>query len=120
MISREQKDQYTTLGILSIGLTAIGLRFHLPGLIFVSSIILFVGLSSGYMLERITNIWLWIGEKMGAVSSRVIMALIFIFFLTPIAVVYRLFSKKKGEKPADSYFVERNHIYTAADLGKVF
>ena len=49
--------------------------------------------------EPNSGCWLWIGEKIGAVMSRVILTIVFVFLLTPVAVLYRMIgSKKKEEK----------------------
>ncbi|MGC5271447.1 SxtJ family membrane protein, partial [Salmonella enterica] len=84
-----------------------------------AGLIVIAGLLSPFLLEKITGVWMWIGEKMGAVMSRVILSVVFVFFLTPVAMLYRLFGRKK-EQDGDSFFVERNHTFTAADLEKVF
>jgi hypothetical protein len=36
-----------------------------------------------------------------------------------MAILYRMLNGKKKEKK-ETYFVERNHTYTAADLEKIF
>lgn len=52
--------------------------------------------------------WMWLGKKMGAVMSRVILTIFFFAFLTPIALVRRLFSKDPLEmrwhEEAPTYF----------------
>jgi len=85
-----------------------------------SVVVLVCGLLSTYLLEKITTAWMWIGEKIGAVMSRVILSFIFIFILTPIAVVYRLLAKGNTSEKKESYFIERNHTYVAADMEKIF
>jgi hypothetical protein len=51
--------------------------------------------------------------------SRIILCIVFLFFLTPIAILYRLFRKKPIEA-TDSFFIIRNHTYSKSDLEKVF
>ena len=104
---------------MAVGLCLIAWRLKLWYLMAAAGILFLAGLVSTLLLEKITAGWMWIGEKMGAVMSRVILTFVFIFIVTPLAVAYRLFGKKKIEN-AQSHFVERNHTYTAADLEKVF
>jgi len=119
-MTEKKKDQYTTLSVLSIGLTVIGMESHHISLVFVSAVVLLAGLASPMLLNGITKAWIWIGEKIGAVMSRVILAIIFICFLTPIALFYRLLSKKDKLEDTDSYFIERNHTYSTTDLEQAF
>ena len=118
-MTETRKEQYKTLLVLCAGLALIGWRFHHLYVAIAAGVILLSGLISVFLLEKITDAWLWIGEKIGAVMSRVILSIVFIFFLTPIAVLYRAFGEKK-KQGKQSYFKERNHTYTAADLEKIF
>jgi len=114
------KEQYKTILVLCAGLALIGWRFHHSCLIIAAAVLLLSGLISTYLLQKITDAWLWIGEKTGAVMSRVILSIVFVFFLTPIAILYRTFGGKQRRVKTDTYFKERNHTYTAADLEKIF
>lgn len=65
--------------------------------------------------------WLWykLARAMGAVMSRVILSLFFFLFLTPIAFLRKVFSKKDPmqlRKEYSSLWTSRNHAYTAKDL----
>ena len=118
-MTRKRKEQYKALAILCIGFCLIGWRFHQWWLICVMAVVLIAGLVYTAILTAVTDAWRWIGEQMGAVTSRIILTVVFIFFLSPIAFLYRLLAKKQDEKK-ESYFVERNHTYTASDLEKLF
>lgn len=127
-MTKERKDQYITLLVICAGLLFFSVKvvkspLHIEWrhqyLAVASAVILLTGLVSAFMLQKIAAAWLWIGEKMGAVMSRVILSFVFLFVLTPISLLYRAFGRKAKEKKA-SYFVERNHKYSAADLEKIF
>ena len=118
-MNKPHTEQYKILLILCAGFCLIAWRFHTLYLAVFALVLLGLGLASPFMLRSITSAWLWFGEKMGAVMSRVILAIIFIFILTPIAILYRLFSKKQSPNPP-SYFVDKNHQYTPADMDKLF
>ncbi len=119
-MSEVRKEQYKTLLILCAGLALIGWRFHWWYLTIGAAVLLVSGLISVSLLQKIADAWMWIGEKIGAVMSRVILSVVFVFVLTPIAVLYRAFGRKSRKEKRLSYFVERNHTYTAADLEKIF
>ena len=118
-MNKDTKEQYKTLFILCIGFCLVAWRFHSLYLGIVALLVLGLGLASPILLRSITSTWLWLGEKVGAVMSRVILAIIFIFILTPIALLYRLFSRKQYPNPS-SYFVDRNHQYMSTDMEKLF
>lgn len=59
----------------------------------------------------ISFLWQQLGKIIGFFVSKIILAIIFIFILTPIAILYRLFSKKRpiSEKNAKSYWVYKDN-----------
>ena len=118
-MTKERKEQYKTLAVFAIGFLLISWRIHSRYLAIAIGVISLGGLISPYLLGRITKAWMWIGEKIGAVMSRVILTVVFFVFLTPIALAFRVFSKKKSENGL-SYFIERNHTYTAQDMEQTF
>ena len=120
MISEQRREQYKTLLILCAGFALIGWRLHLRYLIIGAAVVFVLSLLSGYILEKVTDAWMWIGEKIGAVMSRVILSVVFVFFLTPVAVIYRLSGAKNKGSNKMSYFKDRNHTYTAEDMEKIF
>jgi hypothetical protein len=70
-------------------------------------------------------VWLWykFAEGLGWINTRILLGLIFFIFLTPIALLKKLLSKKdplKLKNKGDSTFVERNHTYVAKDLDNIW
>ena len=76
----------------------------------------------GLFVPVLANIirWTWykIAELIGAITSRVMLGLIFFLFLTPIAILYRLFKKDqmKQNTQRKTYWVSRDHRYSPKDL----
>jgi hypothetical protein len=69
----------------------------------------------------LVNGWLWIAEKMAYVTNAVILTILFYLVLTPVALIYRLFHKdplKLADKTPDTFYSERDHVYSKADLEK--
>jgi hypothetical protein len=120
IMSEERKEQYKTLIILCTGFALIGWRWHLKYSIISAGVVLISGLVSVFLLRKITWAWMWIGEKIGAVMSRVVLGMVFVFFLTPVALIYRALGSKNKNNKKDTYFVDRSHTYTPADLEKIF
>jgi multisubunit Na+/H+ antiporter MnhG subunit len=115
-----RKEQYKTLLVLVGGFALIAWRLHNLYLAMADALVLMTGLLSPYLLAKVTDAWMWIGEKIGAVMSRVILSFVFVFVLSPLAIIYRAFGRKKRVENQVSYFVDRNHTYSAEDLEKIF
>jgi hypothetical protein len=114
-------NPYQTILVIVTGFLAIGFLF--PAVqkhFFVAALV--VGILG--LLSAITRSWIiWIWEKfsyaLGWFNSRVLLSIVFIFFLTPIALLYRLFKGDPlnvNKPPDESTFIERNHLYNAKDL----
>jgi len=65
-------------------------------------------------------IWLWfkIGHALGWINSKLILGIIYFFFLTPISFLYRLTKKDPLtlKPPKKSNYSNRNHTYESKDL----
>lgn len=62
--------------------------------------------------------WLTLGKAIGAVTGRLLLLLVFVLIVLPVAVVARwrgwLGMDLKGGKP--TYYSDRDHLYSPADL----
>lgn len=79
-----------------------------------------VGLFIPALAKWIVKVWMKIGEWMGAVMNRLVLGTVFYVFLTPIALLAKMLKKEDTlalKKPqTTTYFVSRNHVFTADDL----
>ena len=101
-----------TLAVLALA----ALLFHLwldhAWLIYLAAALLALALFPNPLATLITKGWLKFSEVLGAVMSRVVMTLIFFFFLTPIALLYRLFNRAAAD-----HFLKKRDIYWRAAEG---
>lgn len=93
---------------------------HKKALLSVAVILGLIGMFSKKLTALIAMGWMKLSELLGAVMPKVILSLVFFFFLFPLALLMRLFSGKnllqlKRSNEA-SYYFTRNHKYTAKDL----
>ncbi len=93
--------------------------------IIICLVLALAGVLSKNVTAKIAWAWNKLGELMGMVTGKVILALVFFLFLFPLALLSRLFSKapdslqlKKSD--ADSYYFTRNHCYKPDDLKNVW
>lgn len=80
----------------------------------------FVGLFVPFLARWLVKYWMKLGELMGAVMNRLILGSVFYIFLTPIALLAKIVKKEDSlnlkQPQAQSYFIQRNHTYSAEDM----
>jgi hypothetical protein len=114
-------NPYQTILIMVTGFLVLGYFFPNAGKYFyyAALIVGILGLASGITRNWIIWSWTKLSFALGWFNSRILLSIVFIFFLTPIAFLYRL---AKGDvlrirKPPDkSTFEERNHTFSSIDL----
>ena len=92
-----------------------------------AKVLFIIALSVGILSFFIESAIVWVWEKfalaLGWINTRIILSLVFFIFLTPFAVLSRLFSKNSSLKlknKENTTFVERNHTYTKKDLENIW
>lgn len=122
-----REKELETILTICVGLVVIFLvsKNHHHYWLTLSVILGLIGMFSKYLTSKIALGWTRLGEAMGAVTSKVILSIVFFVFLLPIAVLARMFNKEKSslqlKKPtADSYYFTRNHTYEPQDLKNVW
>jgi hypothetical protein len=86
-------------------------------------IVLLVALLVKPLAVVVTRAWLKFSTLLSGGSNRLILAVIFYFFLTPIALLYRLFKNNPlnlGAVHGESFYSVRNHTYCKSDLEKMW
>lgn len=121
----KMKDTYKNILVIVSGFLVIASFFLYKEATFKGQVFLALGLVIGIaslmfpvLAEWIVIGWYKLSEILGWVSSRVLLSTIFYFFLTPIALLSRLFNKDPLllNKKEGSLYYERNHKYQPKDL----
>ena len=76
----------------------------------ISLIFLFLGIVNSKILTPFNKIWIKIGELLGRVLAPIVMAIIYFFIITPMAILLRLLRKdllKIKFKKVPSYWINR-------------
>lgn len=109
-----------TLGILSLASVVAGLVFRLEPCYFLAIGLLFTGIFLKRPAEMIASAWMKFARLVGAVNTRILLAVSFYLVLTPVALMYRLFhgdflhiGRGRGET---SLWHVRDHTYTEKDF----
>ncbi len=88
------------------------------------STILLFGLLMKRGTSRVVQAWLGFSGVLSRLNSRVVLTLVFFLSLTPLALLYRLFTKNplmlKKDRKAPTYFKNRNHTFGRKDFEKMW
>lgn len=109
-------ERYQNMLIIVVGFTILGLGFGWEPLLWLALVLAVSGLVSGWLSDRLIYGWHKLGHALGYVNSRIILSVIFIVVLTPIALLYR--ATRNKVVTTGTYFITRNHTYTAKDMEK--
>ena len=117
------QDRFKTILVIVTGLLAIGWIFDIPVLGKIALVIGAVSIFIPPAARAIEWIWFKIALGLGWVNSRILLSIIYFFFLMPIAWLSRLFTKdplalKKENR--STLFVTRDHLYTGKDLKNIW
>ena len=119
-----KKEKYLeTLFTISTGFLILYYFFEIRTFLFIAIGLGLVAIFWGKAAEKISWLWLKLGEGMGFVTSKIILSFIFFFILFPIAKISRLFTKDYlllREDNLKSVFFDVNRKYYAKDFEKMW
>ena len=124
-MTTEKHQSLKTMAVLILAALIFGEVFKDKGetqiiLIYVAMGLSFLAAFWPWASLMIHRGWMKLGELMGAIVSRVILAVIFYLILTPLGWLNRILSKNpkfvKG-KNRDTYYSAREKVYIQKDLG---
>jgi hypothetical protein len=114
------RQVYQNILVIVSGFCVLHLVFAERTIVFliVATTILFISAISNRGALFIDKTWLWIGEKMGLITSPIILFLVYYLLLTPIAFLSRIGRKDPLQlrAPEKSSFIFKHHRFTAKDL----
>ena len=98
---------------------------HTPILRIVAIVLLIANMIQPRIFFFFAILWYGLAHVLGAVMSRVILAVIFLVMVTPVGFIRRLrgadpLALRRKRKDRGSVFTERNHIFAPDDLKKLF
>ncbi len=121
-IKNTKPDGNITLAIVS-GFVALSLIFDLPILTYIALAVGFGSLLSGTVQRGIIFVWEKFAKVLGTVNSYLLLSIIFFVFLTPLALLMKLFNNKDGlrlKKPTETNFFERNFKFKKEDMSNIW
>jgi hypothetical protein len=115
-MNKEKKLE--SLLIIAGGFILLFLALKLNWLLLIALLVALLGAISDFFADKITWVWFKIAEILGWINTRILLGFVFYVFLSPIAFFMRIMNKGaiKLKKEKVTYYAERNHTYTNADL----
>jgi len=110
-----------TMLVITVGLLVLHLIFKKPWLLTAALVLGLIGVFSNFLSEKITLGWMKFAEVLGRINAAILLSVVFFLFVTPIAFVRKLFTRKDtlhlhDARTAPTLYEERNHAYEAKDL----
>ena len=124
VIKHDRFKVLQTICTLAFVAIVIGLILKINPLLYISLILLFIGLFLEKLSKIIASGWLRFANALGIINTKIILTIVFYGFLTPIAYFYRkthgdfMFIKRNPEKK--SFYEVREHLYKPEDLEKLW
>ncbi len=114
--------KHTSLLVIAIGFAVFYLLFKREWMLTPIGVCLI-----GFIIRPVGDfthiIWMQLAKMLGYINSRILLSIIFFIILSPIALLMRLLGKGQMQTSSsnkDSLFINRNHLYSKADLEQPF
>jgi len=122
-INTREKD-LETIAVLAAASLAFFFVFRINAFIFAAFVFLLLGLIFKSAASKVAAEWLRFSELLGGFNTRIILGLVYFVILTPVAILFRLFTKKHANSPRTgfekTYFNIREHSFAASDFEKMW
>lgn len=110
-----------TVLVITVGLMLFFLLFNNILFLYLALGITVLALISESLRNTIVFVWEKLAQTLGFINGRILLTLLFYFFLTPLAFMSKCFGKNKIPNISginSSSYVTRNHLYTGNDMEK--
>jgi len=119
-----KEQELKTMIVLSLAWLILFIIFKLKVFLFLTALFLLFALFGGKPSYLIAKEWLKFADIIGRFNTKVIIFITYYLFITPFAVIYRLFNKKQVkdffDKKEPSYFKDVNKKYEKKDLEQLW
>ena len=116
-----KSDPQKTAIIIVAGLLTVHLVTKNNGFLYVAVVISIFTAMSARVAFFIEKIWFYFAEILGSIIPKIMLALIFFVFLTPIAIFRKVISKNNFlqlKNRQNSLWIERKIDFSALDMDK--
>jgi len=122
-MNTRQKSIETCL-VLTVAFVILYYFFRNENLLCIAIFFGLVGLLFPWLAEKISLIWLKFSETLGAVISKILLSFIFIIFLIPISILYKIAKRNDNllnlKKHDASYWVAAAKEFPKENFKKIW
>ncbi len=107
---------------IAVGFIVLFFVFEKQWLLYIALGIGLTGMFSDYLSCQIAWAWYKLGEVLGMIVPKILLSIVFYFFLFPIALLSRIGSKDpmKLKKGYTSYYFDRTSSFKKEDFEKTW
>ena len=120
----DKELELKTMTVLSLAWLILFIIFKIKIFIFLTALFLLLSLIGGKPSYLIAKGWLKFAEVLGKINTKIIIFITYYFFVSPFALIFRLFNKKQVkdffDKKQTSYFKDVNKKYEKKDLEQLW
>lgn len=123
MIKKNQKNPTKTVLIITVGFIIVFLLSKWPWAIYVALIVGVFGSFSDFASAKIDWAWMKLTSLLSYFIPNILLTIVFYLFLTPIALISHLFTKKDQlhlKNNEESLFNSNNKIYDHESFHKTW
>jgi len=105
---------------ISAGFLLLYLIFSLKWMVITAFIAGLIGVFSSWLSGKVAWIWYGLARILGTIVNIILLSVIYFFFLTPIALLFRIFNKDPLmlKKNYPSYFITRDITFSRDSFEK--
>ncbi len=118
-----KSDPVKTVLVITVGMLVVHLLTKLQWPLYVSLIIGILGVFSETVAQKIDWLWMKLTWVLSKIIPNILLSLVFYLFLTPIALLSRLFGEKdplRLKNDRDSVFKEYNKSFKPEGFEKTW
>jgi len=117
-----KSDTSKSMLTISMGFLVLYLIFLWKWAIIVSLSIGIIGITSAFLSKKIEWIWMKLADLLGMIVPKILLTIVYYFFLFPIAFLYRIFNKDTLmlSKKYNSYFIDVNREMNKKSFEKIW
>lgn len=107
-----------TLAVINIACLVCYFIFRKDLILKIQLLFSFFCLLLPIVLTWVHIVWVGFFSFIGKINAALLLSIVFFLFLTPIALLQKLFSNKKIAQKEGNYFI-RNHVFSKKDLERM-
>lgn len=118
----EREKMYEAILVIVTGFLVLYFVFNTKLLLIIAVSVGVIGIFVKPLAKILAMAWLKLGDVLGFVISKIVLGIMFFFFLVPIALLHNIFNKNsmRLKNNNTSLWINRNHRYQSNDLKNIW